>query len=270
MDLENGSTRTSVGRIAWSRGGVGPSLVLVHGTPFNRFVWSRIAAVLSHRFDVLVPDLLGYGESEFAADVSLVRQGVAMAELLNSLGLESPTLIAHDIGGAAVLRAHLLHGSSFERLILFDPVLVRPWGTAFLRHVRQHEAVFAALPALAHGGLLDAYIQSAAFQPLREEWRDALNRPWQSAAGQQAFYRQIAQLDEADTAALEPSWSAVRCPVFCAWGAEDGWLPSSQLRELEAGGLPLRQTRLLPGAGHLVQHDAPEAVLGFIEECLAV
>jgi pimeloyl-ACP methyl ester carboxylesterase len=268
MEFETGTTHTSVGELAWSRAGSGRDLVLLHGTPFHSFVWLRIAAVLAHRFAVLTPDLLGYGESERALGVSLAQQGHAVRELLEQHGIASPIIVAHDIGAAAALRAHLLHGSDFDRLILFDPVLVRPWGTPFLQHVRAHEEVFAGLPAQAHGGLLDAYLQSSVNGSLRADWRTALGRPWRDAEGQRAFYRQIAQMDEGHTEELEPFWPEVRCSVFCAWGAEDTWLPSDHLGALAAGGLPLHRTRLLPEAGHLVQHDAPEAVLGFIEECL--
>jgi pimeloyl-ACP methyl ester carboxylesterase len=134
--------------------------------------------------------------------------------------------------------------------------------------VRAHEEVFAGLPALAHGGLLNAYLQSAVHGSLRADWRTVLARPWRDADGQRAFYRQIAQMDEGHTEELEPLWPEVRCPVYCGWGAEDTWLPREHLDALAAGRLPLRRTRLLPEAGHLVQHDAPEAVLGFIEECL--
>jgi len=49
--------------------------------------------------------------------------GEVLAELAGAWGLDAPALIGHDIGGAAVLRAHLLEGTAARR-IAPRPVLV--------------------------------------------------------------------------------------------------------------------------------------------------
>ena len=194
-------------RIAWDRFGEGPPLVLIHGTPFNSHVWARIAPVLARRFTVYVYDLLGYGQSEKPADdVSLGVQNTILAALLATWGLERPRLLAHDFGGATALRAHFLNGCDYEKLMLFDPVAVRPWGSPFVAHVRDHEAAFAGTPDDIHKAMLEAYIAGAAHHPLRPHAMAAYRDPWRGETGQAAFYRQIAQMDmrftDEDRAAL--------------------------------------------------------------------
>src|SRR5215207_9512443 len=112
---------TNGGAIAWDRLGDGPPVVLVHGTPWSSWSWRRVAAELADR-------------------------GARLATLLELWGLERPAVIAHDIGGAAALRAHLLHDRAVAALALVDVVALAPWGSPFYRLVRVHREVFEQLP----------------------------------------------------------------------------------------------------------------------------
>src|SRR5690606_32031216 len=81
--------------------------------------------------------------------------------------------------------------------------------------------------------------------------------------GQGAFYRQIAQADQRHTDEIEPRYRDIDLPVLVCWGEEDTWLPVAQARELVKR-IPGARLRLLPGAGHLVQEDAPAQLTGVL------
>jgi pimeloyl-ACP methyl ester carboxylesterase len=249
---------TDEGMIAWDALGEGPPVVLVHGTPWSSWVWRRVAARLAERFAVYVFDLLGFGVSEKRAgqNVSLAAHGERLAELLEFWGLERPALIAHDIGGAAALRAHLLHDRQIAALALVDVVALAPWGSPFYRLVRQHVAVFEQLPAAIHQGVLRAYVATAQPRPLNRELEDALIAPWLGPAGQSAFYRQIAQGDQRHTDEIESLLGQITAPTLVIWGEADPWIPAARGVEL-ARRIPSARLELLPGAGHLVQEDEP-------------
>ena len=51
-------------RIAWERHGAGPQLVLVHGLGYARWGWETVAASLAERFEVILVDNRGIGESD--------------------------------------------------------------------------------------------------------------------------------------------------------------------------------------------------------------
>ena len=57
---------TSGGAIAYTDDGDGPPVVLIHGFPQSSFVWRDLGPLLSSRFRVIVPDLLGSGDSDQA------------------------------------------------------------------------------------------------------------------------------------------------------------------------------------------------------------
>ena len=245
--------------------GEGEPLVAVHGTPFSSQVWRRIAPQLADRFEVFYFDLLGYGQSEMhhGQDVSLGVQNGVLRALMDEWGLHRPHLLAHDFGGATALRGYFLDGLRFRSATLFDAVALSPWGSPFVQHVRQHQSAFEGLPATMHRALLDAYLQSATHDTLAPDALDTYAAPWLTHPGQAAFYRQIAQMDMRYTDEVEPQYALLDCPTQVLWGVEDAWLPHTQgdrLAEL----LSDRPCLKVPGAGHLMQEDRPEAIVAAV------
>jgi pimeloyl-ACP methyl ester carboxylesterase len=248
--------------VAWGVTGDGPPLVLVHGTPFSSQVWRKIVPLLARRWTVYFFDLIGYGQSEKrdGQDVSLGIQNGLLAALLQTWSINSPEVLCHDFGAATVLRAYYINGLRYKRLTMIDPVAIAPWGSPFVAHVRQYEPAFAGLPAYAHDALLRAYLQSAAHETLSNEAFGAYMTPWQGAQGQAAFYRQIAQMDQRFTDEIEGRYAPLDCPVTLLWGEEDQWIPISRGHALAAK-LTRGALTPVPGSGHLMQDDAPEAII---------
>lgn len=245
--------------------GSGPPLVLVHGTPWSSFNWRHILDALSEWFTVYYYDLLGYGQSDKhdEQDVSLRVQGLILGRLIEHWEVDRPFIVGHDFGGTVVLRAHLLHGVDFRKLVLVDPVALAPWGSPFFQSVRSNAAVFAALPEDIHGAIVAAYVQSATHRPLQQATLKGILRPWLGPEGQPAFYRQIAQADQRFTDEIEGYYSTIRRPVLILWGQEDRWIPAQRGYELQKL-IPNSRLRVLPGAGHLVQEDLPALLVAHV------
>ncbi len=257
-------------RIHWTRRGAGPPVVMCHGTPWSSALWVPIADALAERFTVHLWDMRGFGASTMAADqdVSPAEQAQLFTELVKHWQLpEPPRVVAHDMGGAVALRAHLLHGLRYRSLALVDVVALAPWGSDFFRLVREEAEVFTRLPAPLHEALVRAYIAGAAHRPLPPAAHDLLTAPWLGPVGQPAFYRQIARADQRYTDAVEPLYPTIDLPVLVAWGTEDRWIPVDRAHQL-ARLIPGAALRLVPGAGHLVQIDAPDALTSILREWL--
>lgn len=242
--------------------GTGKPMVLVHGTPFSSQVWRRIAPVAARFRQVFYFDLLGYGVSEQRADqdVSLGVQTHLLAALLKHWRIEKPDVVAHDFGGATALRAALLNRCEYRSLLLIDPVAVAPWGSPFVRHVRAHEAAFAGVPAYIHEAMVNAYLQGAANRTLATDTLRIYSAPWTGQLGQAAFYRQIAQMNQRYTDEVQSRYGELRCLVSILWGEEDQWIPVERGLELSSLIPGARFTRV-SGSGHLMQEDAPEAII---------
>lgn len=247
--------------VAWDALGSGAPVVLVHGTPFSSYVWRRIAVELARDYRVYLFDLLGYGQSEKreGQDVSLGVQNIVLRDLLVHWGLEKPKVIAHDFGGATALRTYILNGCDYEKLLLIDPVAIRPWGSSFVQHIRQHEQAFAGVPDYLQRAILRAYIRGAVHRTMSNEELEPYIVPWVGPDGQPAFYRQIAQMDLKYTDEVQERYGKISCPVRLLWGREDEWIPVESGREL-AKMIPGCSLTEVAGSGHLMQEDMPEAI----------
>ena len=244
-------------------------MVFCHGTPWSSALWQPVAEALAPHFTVYLWDMPGYGASSKHPEhrVSLDVQGELFSDLLSFWELRSPHVVAHDYGGAVALRGHLLHGSAYASLALVDVVALRPWGSDFFRLVRDHADVFAALPPAVHGGALRAYISSASHRGLTADALDALIRPWLDDEGQAAFYRQIAEADEAVTDQVEPMYPAIDVPVLVVWGRDDAWIPIDRAHRLHEL-IPGARLAVIEHAGHLIQLDQPEALTAALTQWL--
>src|SRR3546814_10719973 len=75
--------------------------------------------------------------------------------------LGQPMVIAHDMGGATTLLAHLLHDCDFDRYVLMNVVAMRPWGSEFFDHVGRYVDAFLGMPPHIHRAVVEAYIKGA-------------------------------------------------------------------------------------------------------------
>jgi pimeloyl-ACP methyl ester carboxylesterase len=251
--------------VRWGVMGNGDPLVLVHGTPFSSVVWRRIAPWFAAHRKVFYFDLLGYGQSEKRAgqDVSLGIQNQILAALLDHWKISKPDVVAHDFGGTTALRTHLINRRDYRSLTLIDPVAIRPWGSPFVQTARDYEKVFAGLPAYIHEAILRAYLGGAVFHALREDEMALYMKPWLGETGQAAFYRQIARMSDRFTDEIENRFGEMRCPVTILWGKDDDWIPVERGEEL-ARRIPNARFRVVPEAKHLMQEDAPEAIVATV------
>ncbi|MFD7308506.1 alpha/beta fold hydrolase [Promicromonospora sp. NPDC059942] len=269
VEVDTDGTRERIATYVLEPAG-GPSagdVVLCHGTPWSAQVWAPVARALSQGllgrgYRVFLWDMPGYGASSKGAGVAvdLVAQRRRLAALLRHWGLGRPHLVAHDIGGAVALGAHLLEGADLASLFLLDIVTLDPWGSEFFRLVARNESVFAAVPGPLHGALVREYIAGAANHALAPEQVETLAEPWLDDVGQAAFYRQIAQLSPEHTAPVVRRLGEVRCPVRVGWAEDDPWIPFEQagrLRELLPGD---PEVVAFPGRGHLVPLEDDAAV----------
>ncbi len=264
----NDSFDTSAGVVAAGSAGEGRPIVLAHGWPWSSFSWHRLIPALSKNFQVFWYDMPGYGQSSKNPQqrTSLDVQGQVFSEMIEHWAIKNPIVVAHDFGGATTLRAHLLHGCEYERLVLMNIVAMRPWGSEFFDHVGKHVDAFMGLPPHIHHAIVESYIKGAIVNGLADNDLQQLVAPWLGAEGSGSFYRQFAQADEAYTVVLEPLYKNMRCDVNIIWGEDDPWIPIARGREL-SGYIPSASFEALPGVGHLPQLEAADLILTSLERC---
>jgi haloacetate dehalogenase len=103
-----------------------PPLLLLHGYPQTGALWRRVAGRLAGDFELVVPDLRGYGRSSQPpgapdhANYSKRAMADDMARLMTAFGHERFAVCGHDRGGRVAHRLALDHPHRVDRLVVLD------------------------------------------------------------------------------------------------------------------------------------------------------
>ena len=120
-DSEDGSIE-----ISYLIGGNGPPLLLLHGFPQTKAIWSQVAPELAKNFTVVAADLRGYGASSMPhgkTDHSTYSKRSMAADqhaLMKSLNFNQFFLLGHDRGGRVSHRLAMDFPESVLRLMVLD------------------------------------------------------------------------------------------------------------------------------------------------------
>ena len=236
--------------LAYDRRGRGAPLVLIHGYPLDHSIWEEVAPFLSPTFELILPDLRGFGESD-STDAPYTMTDLAgdVSALLDHLGIESAYVAGHSMGGYVALAFAQAHPSRVRGLALVasqaaaDPPERREGRYANARQIAEQgigETVAGMTPKLSAEERVQKYVH------------DLMKR--QKAAGFIGSLRAMAE--RADTLSM---LAAASFPVLLIHGDADGLIPLQRAREIQAA-VPRAQLVELPGAGHMPMLEHPQAV----------
>lgn len=230
--------------IAMLTAGSGDPLLFLHGA--GTFSGFDFALSWADRFQVLIPYHPGFGES---ADDPRVREMhdyvLHYLELLDQLGLGRVNLVGQSLGGWLAARFTIEHGHRVRRLVLCCPAGLR---------VPEHPTldIFSVPPEQ----LLTRLIAS---QDLLQRLQ---SRP-PSIDAMVAQYREQTSLarvmwERNYDLTLERWLHRAAMPSLLLWGQADRVVPVEQA-QVWASRLPNARVEVLPGAGHLLFHETPDA-----------
>ena len=122
-------------RVHYVRHGAGMPVVLLHGWPEFWYVWRKNIGPLSEAFDVVVPDLRGFGETEkvpLPDPPSRLLDDLVedLRGLADALGLGKFGIVSHDVGSFVAQRFALLYPERLSGLFFFNcvyPGIGRRW-----------------------------------------------------------------------------------------------------------------------------------------------
>ena len=90
--------------LAFERRGRGKPLVLIHGYPLDHSIWEPVVPLLENDFDLILPDLPGFGESGVPkGNILLTGMAEDIAALLDTLKINKAAMVGHSMGGYVAL-----------------------------------------------------------------------------------------------------------------------------------------------------------------------
>ncbi len=258
---------TSGGTIAIGDLGAGPPVVLIHGFPQSSYVWRDLAPLLSSRFRVLVPDLIGSGASDRPAGVSLDIRAQAgyLGEALADLGVKQYAVVGHSVGGG-VAQLLALDGAGADAMVLISSTALDAWPTA-LTHEIQLTPPDQEVELFVDSGMRAAFrVGMTNPDRLGEEHVARYLHAWSGEEGVASFFRFARALDGQGLDRAN-DLAAIDIPVLIFWGEEDPFYPATVAERLNAA-IPSSTLGLLPGCGHFLVDEAIETIGPMIYEYL--
>ncbi len=223
--------------------------LLVHGLGSSaQTTWRLSEGLAEAGWSATAVDLRGHGDAPRA---SAYRIDDIAADLLGTRpddGVAWQLVVGHSIGAAAAAQAAGTDAGWTERLVLLDPAL--------LLDEPARQAVLAGQLA-NHDGATVASIaeQFPHWHPLDVEFRVRAVR----AASRFALERMVLDNDDWDVTAFVPHITAPTLVI--AADPDHGSMFAGEHATAMLATNPLLEAVVVPGAGHSVHRDAPEATV---------
>ena len=266
MTIEDATThRVSLsdgGHLAVHVVGSGPDVLLLHGIPGSGSAWDGVAACLAERHRVLVPDLLGFGESSRPKQAErLWAQGQRDALLLalDHLGLERAAIVGHDFGGPVALLLAAARPKLATHLVLAATNAFPDTPIPFpLSAVTWPWIGPLAERAALSGTALSVTLRLGVGRPrIRLDRRAYVGDREQRRAIRKIFATSLRGLAERYEPIAE-NLSTIDVPTLVLWGDRDPFFPVEQGRRLAAA-IPGARFAVYEGAGHFLPEERAEA-----------
>ena len=236
--------------IAYTRSGNGAPMVLIHGYPLDHSIWAELAPLLEGSFDLIMPDLRGFGQSEvMKADESIMAYASDIAGLLTRLKIKKAFLAGHSMGGYVALAFARAYGPRVTGLAMVssqtaaDPPDRKEGRRATAKQVME-QGVGVVVEAMAPKLSSDPRIRAFA--------RDLIEK--QPPMG--IFSALYAMADRPDSSEI---FAAFPFPVVVIHGDADALIPVERGRAMKAILASARYVEL-PGVGHMPMMEDPRAV----------
>jgi pimeloyl-ACP methyl ester carboxylesterase len=241
-------------RMVWLEGGSGAPLVLVHGFGADKDNFTRVARWLTPHYRVIVPDLVGFGESAHRADVDYqyAAQAERLRAFVQALGLSRIDLGGNSMGGGIAMSYAAQHPAEVASLWLIDCAgiaeappselakIVTTTGQNPLMITRESD-----FPAFLKFVMSDPpYIPGSVMDVLARE-----------RIANQALEKQV--FGQIATDSVSASIKGLATPTLILWGDEDRALSVGTVPVLRTL-LPNAQAVVMPHIGHAPMIERPK------------
>ena len=274
--------------LTYDRVGSGPPVLLLHGWPGDRSDFRDVVGLLAGEADVVVPDLRGFGGSDKhvvdpADGYSADAQARSVVGLLDELGLDGVVVAGYDVGSRT---AQTLARSVPERLraLVLTPPLPGV-GERVLTPAGQQEFWYQAFHQLDLAERLIDGRPDAVRTYLRHFWEHwsgpgyvvddgALDRlvghygaPGACVASLGWYRAGGGTVRRATTERAPAPQDRIAVPARVLWPEHDPLFPPQWADRLGEF-LSAVTVTPVPGVGHFVPLEAPEAVAAAVREAL--
>jgi pimeloyl-ACP methyl ester carboxylesterase len=226
--------------------GSGPPLLLTHGYSSTSAMWQGQVAALSKRHTLIAWDMRGHGQSDYPDDPAAYSETLTvgdMAALLDQVGADNAIIGGLSLGGYMSLAFYRAHPERVRALLIIDT------GPGF----KKDEARDAWNKRAHETG--DRF-EREGLEVLKSLSRERSSVVHRDASGLARAARGM--LTQRDAGVIE-TLPHVKVPSLVVVGADD--TPFLAASDYMAAKIPGAKKVVIPGAGHAVNIDQPQAFI---------
>lgn len=245
-----------------------PSVVLSHGGSDNGRCWIRTARVLEADYDVVMVDARGHGLSSKPEQGYGPRVSAAdLAGFVVGLGVESPHLIGHSMGGEISANCAADFPELPRSLVIIDSGFISNSGR-YAAPPAEAQQIFAQMQAAQQRQIqtLEALMERGRAE--NPGWHEDELQPWAESKLQASPYVRLYFAEHKRP--WRETLAAIRCPILLMVGephldSHTGWDAAIQATGIWREG----QVVHIAGAGHNVQREGWDAYIARVSAWLA-
>ena len=249
--------------LAYDEAGSGLPLLLVHGWPHDRTMWTGQLGGLAAYARVLAPDLRGAGGSTVSGPYRIDQYADDLVAFLDSLGLARAVVCGLSMGGYIAFSMLRRHRDRIRGLILADTRASADSDEARANRSR----LIAVIEQEGMTALAARQLQSMVGHSTLERQSplvETVHRMMASVPPEGAIGALRAMAERPDST---PLLRTIDVPTLVVGGAEDGITSPDVLREMAAA-IPNSRIEILEHGGHLSPLERPAAFNHVVTEFL--
>jgi pimeloyl-ACP methyl ester carboxylesterase len=248
-----------------------PTVVLLHAFPFDRHVWDGVVDALADAdWDVVVPDLRGFGESSYGEDgpddePSLTWMARDVLSILDRMGVSAAVFAGISMGGYVAMEIVRQDPARVAGIALVDTKATADSDEARVNRLKVADQVESARSTDV---LARAMVPTLLGATSQEDRPDVVAQvtTWIAAADPNAVaWAQRAMAARPDSLA---DLASLAVPALVVWGAEDGMSPRAE-QDLMVEALRDARLVVVTESGHLSTVEAPDQVAAALVTFLA-
>jgi pimeloyl-ACP methyl ester carboxylesterase len=240
-----------------------PAVIFLHGAGMDRSVWSgQLRYFANHGWAALALDLPGHGRSEGPALPDIPAMADWVGQVMEAAGIGKAALVGHSMGALVALSVAARHPEKVSALALLGAALAMPVHPDLLAAAERGN--HAAIDSMVNWGVgKPAHIGGHVAPGL---WVAGASLRLLERGNYAALANDLAACN--DYAQGREDAAKVLVPALVVLGAADRMTPPRAGRAL-AEALPDPRAVDMPGAGHMMMVEKPDATLDILKDFLA-